>query len=408
MLRALCGRRTLGCLVIGLLVAVPCQAIDYSTLFDGRRSGAWYLNAKKGFRELLEKGLYAGVERIHRIPASPPQEIFPEWKELFTEVSGWCGKGFFQPAGPVWLTVDDANGLTLLLEGNIDLNRARESASKSSSWTTTEMNPEFGFGLELPRRDGFTTVKIATEKDALTVFSLPNSRDNAREEFAFVTSLAKKPDTRFACEVSGLFLQKRYLSNSPAYTDARACAANMKTILEAVVRYGLGSPEKMKALDLSALSGAHLTEVPNCPAGGTYSSTGDLDGIGEVACSIHRTVKELKTASGTDAMAHPDLREFKRYRAMVTPDKSLFMAAISHPETRGRRKGRLEKAILAMKESGSTTKEFRTSLDALEIFEKGEWIGVSGKGPLPLDDAALFIHAELFFEALCVPADAQQ
>lgn len=77
---------------------------------------------------------------------------------------------------------------------------------------------------------------------------------------------------------------------------SKACSANMRVLLGAAEMYNMDNPVGMSSkLDVEKLvQGKYLKSAPTCPEGGSYSVVGDLTGTGDIQCSIHGTVKDLK------------------------------------------------------------------------------------------------------------------
>jgi prepilin-type N-terminal cleavage/methylation domain-containing protein len=88
------------------------------------------------------------------------------------------------------------------------------------------------------------------------------------------------------------FLKAREMAQS------RACAANMKTIQAAVETWAMATRAKPSDSlpDINDLVNAgYLKVLPRCPAGGTYSISGNVANY-DVECSVH---KSLTNAMGS-------------------------------------------------------------------------------------------------------------
>ncbi|MGM0600790.1 MAG: competence type IV pilus major pilin ComGC [Candidatus Rifleibacteriota bacterium] len=75
-----------------------------------------------------------------------------------------------------------------------------------------------------------------------------------------------------------------------------ACFANQRVLLGATEMWNMDHPEMQTTLDKAFIEKlveeGYLRSVPTCPAGGTYSSTGDLSTAdGEITCSEHGPVR---------------------------------------------------------------------------------------------------------------------
>jgi prepilin-type N-terminal cleavage/methylation domain-containing protein len=82
------------------------------------------------------------------------------------------------------------------------------------------------------------------------------------------------------------FLKAREMAQS------RACAANMKTIQAAVETYAMAyrlQPSDNPPAISNLVGGGYLKVSPRCPAGGTYSITGNVANY-EVSCDVHGTL----------------------------------------------------------------------------------------------------------------------
>jgi competence protein ComGC len=76
----------------------------------------------------------------------------------------------------------------------------------------------------------------------------------------------------------------------------KACFANQRVLLGATEMWNMDHPEMQTSLDSEFIqklaAEGYLRSVPTCPAGGTYSSTGDLTTAdGEIKCSVHGPIK---------------------------------------------------------------------------------------------------------------------
>ena len=76
--------------------------------------------------------------------------------------------------------------------------------------------------------------------------------------------------------------------------QARACAANMKTIQAALETYLMATrkgPDFTLSNDLISelVTDGYLKVTPRCPAGGTYSLSGTAKSY-EISCSVHNTL----------------------------------------------------------------------------------------------------------------------
>jgi competence protein ComGC len=167
----------------------------------------------------------------------------------------------------------------------------------------------------------------------------------------------------------------------------------MRVLMAATEMYNMDNEVPLNSVDMDALvKGQYLKEPLTCPDGGTYSSTGNLAENGEIVCSIHNTVSDLKQSDTPEQqskinVAHhlPDPRLQHIVRARMFVDTNGLLLAVSVKDETVRQQFKeilqqgfkaLEQQLLQSKGDNETVKKMFAELN---FIDQKPWLGFSAK-----------------------------
>ncbi len=139
----------------------------------------------------------------------------------------------------------------------------------------------------------------------------------------------------------------------------------------------------------------YLKSPPQCPDGGTYSASADLSKEGEIRCTIHNTVSDLKKFDGpakpqpkldvASQLPDPRLQHITRARIFADKEGMLLAIAVKDEPTRQQFKEMLQQNLKMLEEQLSQNKgdarieTVKKLFAALTHVDRAPWLGVSVK-----------------------------
>jgi len=316
--------------------------------------------------------------------------------KLNEAIEKWHNDGVFIPTGGVWVSVSKDLQPKVVIEASIKPDKIAEFLKSSPNTQGVDFTPKDNVirfdvpGMALP-------VEINSER--IVIGKVAAAPAKLGESWQAYHKRVTSPDQHLAIEVDVQSVIESVLTlhqQRSTSTSEKTCAANMRVMLAATEMYNMDNAKGLSDLNVSELvKGQYLKEPMTCPDGGTYSARGDLMQDGEICCSIHNTVNDLKKHDGpakplpkvdvASQLPDPRLQHITRARIFADTEGMLLAVAVKDEPTRQQFKEMLQDNLKMLEQQLSQNKgdarieTVKKLFAALTNVDRAPWLGVSVK-----------------------------
>lgn len=350
-------------------------------------------------------------------PVFPPEKNLQEAMNLETLIKKFLEfdqNGLFRPTGGLYLVFEPFNsgGFAILIEADSKPEQfiafLRDTMQIKMPEAENGPNGTKVVNYQVSPLQGAKKLKLVFSSKGLYVDALMGSEKGNPEHWQNFQTAAAKPENSLVIEVLPAPIIKQhpaFRSVSSSGSSSKACSANMRVLLGATEMYNMDATEgqEMHKLDpQKLLEGKYLRSIPQCPNGGTYSQTGDLMGDGQIICSIHNTVDNLKIVDLPVDPSTPQeiAKKIQVLRLIVGEKSSLLGAGLTDQKALEALKAILQQQIPALKQqmmnlvdarlqqAGSqlsandknSVEILKSFINSIDVFHKGTWTGIRAQG----------------------------
>ncbi|MBU1107785.1 MAG: hypothetical protein KKB51_14020 [Candidatus Riflebacteria bacterium] len=401
----------LSAFLIAALLLLPGQsklfAASYGlNVIENDSIGVIYFNLGKAYNVLREQvnnfdktadeNTKQQIEQVIKsLPADSPLGKDLSVAKIKEILDKWHSDAVFIPTGGVWISVSNDLKPKIVIEAQIKLDKLAEllkSAPPAKDMDLTPKNNVIKF--EIPGMD--QSVEISSERIVIGDVSATPAQLN--ESWQPYFKRVSSPDQHLSVELDVQAIIQKVLSMKGPMSGGRekACAANMRVMLGAVEMYNMDNTEMMHELNIDPLvKDKYLKSAPVCPDGGTYSAHGDLVEDGQIACSIHNTVEDLKKYDGpakpeaaqdySSQLPDPRIKHIVRARIFADTAGLLLAVAVDDEPIRQQFKEMLQQSLKMLEEQAAQnkadarTETIKKMFASLTHVDRAPWLGVSIK-----------------------------
>lgn len=311
-------------------------------------------------------------------------------------IEKWHNDAVFLPTGGIWISVSKDLQPKVVIEASIKPDKIAEllkAVPNMQGIDLTPVNNVISFkvpGVDLP---------IEINNERIIIGKVSATPEQLSEAWQPYYKRVNSPDQHLALELDVQKVIESVLTlhqqKSTAISE-KVCAANMRVMLGATEMYNMDNQVMMSELDINRLvKEQYLKEPPKCPNGGTYSAAGDLAKDGEIACSIHNTVTNLKKYDGpaqpaakidvASQLPDPRFQHITRARIFADTTGMLVAIAVKDEPTRQQFKEMLQQNLKMLEQQLSQNKgdarieTVKKMFASLTHVDRAPWLGISVK-----------------------------
>jgi competence protein ComGC len=308
----------------------------------------------------------------------------------------WHNDAVFIPTGGVWISVAKDLQPKAVIEAQIKVDKLAELVKSFPNAQGIDFTPKNNvISLRLPG----IALPIEISSERIVVGSVSAIPQQLGADWQPYYKRVSSPDQHLAVELDVQTMIEKVLDlgqQRSAATSEKVCASNMRIMLAATEMYNMDNEKMLREVDMKALvADQYLKEAMVCPDGGAYSARGDLSAEGEISCSIHNTVADLKKFDGpakpqpkidvASQLPDPRLQHIVRARIFADTAGLLLAVAVNDEPTRQQFKEMLQQNLkmaeqqLSQNKGDARVETVKKMFAALSHVDKAPWLGVSIK-----------------------------
>ncbi|NLF95254.1 MAG: hypothetical protein GX569_00860 [Candidatus Riflebacteria bacterium] len=404
-------RKTFLALVLVVVMLLSCQVALYASyglnVIENDSIGVIYFNLGKAYNILrdqvksFDKTADANTRQqieqvLGTLGAENPLARDLSVAKINEAIEKWHNDGVFIPTGGVWISVSKDLQPKVVIEASIKPDKIAEflkSAPNTQGLDFTPKNNIISFnapGMDLP-------IEINSER--IVIGKVAATAEKPGENWQPCYKRVTSPDQHLALELDVQSIIESVLTlhqQRSTSTSEKSCAANMRVMTAATEMYNMDNQTAMSELNVNELvKGQYLKEPMKCPNGGTYSSRGDLAKEGEIVCSIHNTINDLKIYDGpaqpaakidvASQLPDPRLQHITRARIFADTEGMMIAVAVKDEPTRKQFQEMLQQNIKMLEQQLSQSKgdvrveTVKKLFASLSHIDRAPWLGISFK-----------------------------
>lgn len=359
-------------------------------------------------------------------PAQPPTaDAVPpvDLEQVVRAVLDFDTQGLLRPTGGLWIAVDAKDGAGAFLEADLQPGKLVEFLKKNLPAplppAETATDQEMTWKFPWPDRPGaFITLHLTPT--GILLNALRDERTGTIDAFwQDFLAAARDPRSDLLLEVAAKPIVAR-IHGAKGNAATAACATNLRVLLAATEMYNLDHPTMLTCLQIPPLlEGKYLKEKPVCPAGGSYSSEGDLTKDGVIRCSVHGSMADLKTVEVEEKNPLKKVLPALQRVRLVLGRQECRLAAAFDPGTAvtdlkgmldqqlGIFKPLIDKAIYDQaqnlpEDKKAQVKAIREFVTGIQPYADGPWLGVTAPA-MPGNSAVILPAVTGILAAIAIP-----
>ena len=402
-------RHFLAAVLLAVILLFPGQNALFANyglnVIENDSIGVIYFNLGKAYNVLREQlrnianttdtnAKQLMEQAIKSLPADSPFGKDLSAAKINEALEKWHNDAIFIPTGGVWISASKDLQFKIVIEAQINLAKFAELLKTAPAATGVDFTPKNNVikfeipGMGLP-------AEISNER--IVIGNVPSAPAQLNESWQPYFKRVSLPDQHLALELDVQAVIAKVLSMKGSSSPSeKACAANMRVMLGGTEMYNMDHEKMLHNLDIDVLvDEEYLKSAPVCPDGGTYSSLGDLAETGEIACSIHNTVENLKKYEGparpeaaqdvSGQLPDPRMQHIVRARIFADTTSLLLAVAVNDEPVREQFKEILQQTLKTLENQLSQSKgdgraeTIKKMLAAITYVDRAPWLGVSLK-----------------------------